>query len=553
MKKEMPGDEKIKLDSLFQAFSTVAEGTYVFLCDMEFDYSRWSKTAVETFGLPDEYMYGAGDIWLEHIHPEDRETYAASINDIFGGKDAGHDIQYRALKSDLEYVVCTCRGVVVRRPDGSPKYFAGSIRNHGEQSYIDTLSGLRNQYGFFEDLQNAIARKHAVNVVMLGIGKFTDINEMFGYHFGNLVLQRFGRYLLEYVGNKGCVYRMDGTKFAVISNRLSIEEMKKNYKFIKEYFQKGITIDGKGIFLYLNAGIIALNQFEIDDQTAYACLNFAYGESKVRTQGEIVEFTDHLTEESRNHLERLHYIRNSIVRDCKGFYLLYQPVIDARTEKMIGAEALIRWRNEIYGMVPPDHFIPVLERDPLFERLGKWILRTAIEDAGKILEKHPDFVMNVNLSYTQLERPDFANMVLEMLEETGYPADHLCLEITERCKLLDMSLLKSVFANLRSKGVKFALDDFGTGFSSLGIAKALTFDTIKIDRSFVYNVEEDEKTKALISRFTEFAASFDAKVCVEGIETAGMRDILQEFSVNSFQGYFYSKPIALEELMIKEF
>ncbi|MBP5281256.1 MAG: GGDEF and EAL domain-containing protein [Lachnospiraceae bacterium] len=553
MEKVMSEEDKRKLDALFQAFSTVAEGTYVFLCDMEYDYSRWSKTAVDTFGLPDEYMSGAGEIWEDHIHPEDREAYRTSIASIFAGRDCGHDIQYRALKKDLEYVVCTCRGVVISDGNGNPKYFGGSIRNHGAQSYIDNLSGLRNQYGFFEDLQNTISRKQAVNVIMLGIGKFTDINEMFGYHFGNLVLQKFGRYLHDFVGNKGCVYRLDGTKFAIISSSLSIDEMKRYYRSIKEHFQRSVMLDGKAFFLYLNAGILALNEFEIDDQTAYACLNFAYGESKVRRQGDIVEFTDHLTEESRDSLERLHYIRNSVVRDCQGFYLLYQPFVDAKTEKMVGAEALIRWKNDIYGMVSPDHFIPVLERDPLFERLGRWILKTALVDAKALLEKHSDFIMNVNLSYTQLEKPDFCNMVMELLQETGYPADHLCLEITERCKLLDMSLLKNVFAKLRSNGVKFALDDFGTGFSSLGIAKELTFDTIKIDRSFVMDIEEDMKTRALISKFTEFASSFDAKVCVEGIETAGMRDILQKFCVTSFQGYFYSKPVALEELMKKEF
>ena len=158
MSNEISTSSKRKLDSLFEAFDIVAEGTYVYLCNMEYDYSRWSKSAVDTFGLPSEYMYGAGDIWEEHIHPDDRESYHKSIDDIFRGADSGHDMQYRARKRNGEYDVCTCRGVVIKDEEGRPVYFGGVIRNHGLQGHIDTLTGLRNQYGFFEDLQNHILK-----------------------------------------------------------------------------------------------------------------------------------------------------------------------------------------------------------------------------------------------------------------------------------------------------------------------------------------------------------------------------------------------------------
>lgn len=552
MNNMIPEDRKKALDALFEAFSIVAEGTYVYLCDMDYDYSRWSKTAVDSFGLPAEYMYGAGDIWEEHIHPEDRDAYHASIDDIFSGKDGGHDMQYRARRVSGEYDVCTCRGVVIKDPqDDHPRYFGGAIRNHGVHGNIDVLTGLRNQYGFFEDMKNYIIKNSEINMCMLGISRFTEVNEMYGYNFGNLVLQKFGRYLLDYVGNKGSVYRMDGTKFAVISATQTTEEMAANYDKMREHYRQGLEIDGKFLILDLNAGLLRLDNFDVDDETAYACLNFAYGESKIRRQGDLVEFYNDLNENNKNRLEKLQVIRNSVVRDFGGFYLLYQPVLDAQTERLIGAEALIRWKNDEYGMVPPDLFIPILERDPLFPVLGRWILKTALKDAKKILTYHPDFVMNVNLSYSQLEKPDFVDMVLEVLEETEYPAEHLCLEVTERCRLLDMDLLKNILVNLRARGIKFALDDFGTGFSSVGILKDLVFDTIKIDRSFVMKVEEDQKEQELVGHFTAVAATFGAKICVEGIETAGMRDILQKYRVTSFQGYFYSKPILLDEFLNK--
>lgn len=553
MRVGIPEDTKKQLDSLFEILSIVAEGTYVYLCDLDYDYSRWSKAAVETFDLPSEYMYNAGEIWEEHIHPEDREAYHASVEEIFSGKVTQHDMQYRAQKADWDYVVCTCRGVVIKDPKGRPKYFGGVIRNQGVSANVDALTGLRNLYGFFEDVENNIERACPAILSMVGISSFTEVNEMYGYHFGNLVLQKFGRYLREQVGNKGCVYRMDGTKFGIISSSSDIESMKRGYRDFREYFQKGVKVDGKFLSMHLNAGILKLDNFEIDDQTAYSCLNFAYGESKIRRQGDIVEFKNQLTGENQSNLERIHVIRNSIVQDFHGFYLLYQPVVHAQTEQLVGAEALIRWKNDDYGAVAPDLFIPVLERDALFPKLGKWILRTALRGAKQILEKKPGFIININLSYSQLEKPDFADMVIGILEEEEFPPGNLCLEITERCKLLDLSLLKSVIACLRAKGVRFALDDFGTGFSSLGIAKTLPFDTIKIDRSFVMDIEVNERDRELIARFTDFAASFGAGICVEGIETTGMRDILQNYSVSSFQGYYYSKPVTLEELLNSRF
>ena len=553
MDKPIPEDVRKKVDSLFEAFSIVAEGTYVYLCDMEYDYSRWSKTAVEAFGLPAEYMNGAGAIWEEHIHPEDRESYAKSIAAIFSGKDQGHDMQYRARRINGDYVVCTCRGVVIKDEFGIPKYFAGAIRNHGLHGDIDQLTGLRNQYGFFEDLKSYIGRNQEINICMIGIGKFTEINEMYGYHFGNLVLQKFGRSLWKEVGNYGCVYRLDGTKFAVISAVKTVSEMTREYNLMRQYNRNGILVDGRFLIPNLNGALLHLDNFEVDDQVVYSCLNFAYGESKFHRQGELVQFYNDLTSDGRDKLEKLQMIRNSVAKDFHGFYLVYQPVVDAKNERLIGAEALLRWKDEKYGIVPPDQFIPILEIDPLFIPLGRWILKTAMEDAKKVIGLCPDFVINVNLSYTQLEKPDFMDMVFELLEETDFPPRNLCLEITERCKLLDISLLKNILVHLQAKGIRFALDDFGTGFSSLGIAKALHFDTIKIDRSFVMDIEKDEQERELMGHFTAFASTFGAKVCVEGIETTGMRDILQNYSVASFQGYYYSKPIIFSDFLESRF
>ncbi len=542
-------DRRAMLDSLYKAFEVVSEGTYLYLCDMKYDYSRWSRSAVDTYGLPSEYMYGAGDIWENRIHPEDRAAYHKGIDEVFSGNASAHDMQYRAKRVTGEYDVCTCRGIVIRDPFGEPDYFVGNIRNHGMQSHVDTLTGLRNQYGFFEDLDICIKRKAEISVMLFGIAKFSEINEMYGYNFGNRVLQLYARKAFEMTGNGGHTYRIDGSNIAVISNTLSVSELHEQYNRFRSFLHEGFVVDGKSILLDLHCGALRVNEFNIDSQTVYACLNYANSESKIKQQGDMVEFQNDLNEENHQRLEKLHAIRASIMHGHRGFYLLHQPVVDAQTEELIGAEALLRWKDDRYGMVPPDQFIPILESDPLFPELGEWIIWESVFAAKQILALNPNFVINVNLSYTQLEKPDFVDMVLRILSDLEFPPEHLCLEVTERCRLLDMKLLKNVLSSLKSRGVLIALDDFGTGFSSVSILKEIPFNIIKIDRSFVKAIEENDIDRKIVRNIADLASIFDAKVCVEGIETEGMRDILMSYRVGSFQGYYYAKPLLIEEFL----
>ena len=280
-------------------------------------------------------------------------------------------------------------------------------------------------------------------------------------------------------------------------------------------------------------------------------MRFAYYESKNSHMGEFFMLKNNVYDDKRFAIERINEIRNSIVDDFKGFFLCYQPIVDAGTERVVGAEALIRWKNEEYGIVPPVQFVDVLEQDNLFPELGKWILKTALTDSKKFLDRYPAFVVNVNLSYTQIEKSDFVDMVLSMLKDDGFPPENLCLEITERCHLLDVKLLKEVFTELRSHGIKVALDDFGTGFSSLGILRELPVTTVKIDRGFVMNVEKSASDQKTVRFISELADSFDATVCAEGIETSEMREFLLRFKIRSLQGFFYSKPLPLNEFIEK--
>jgi EAL domain-containing protein (putative c-di-GMP-specific phosphodiesterase class I) len=387
-------------------------------------------------------------------------------------------------------------------------------------------------------------------VVMLGTSHFSKFNDMHGYEFGNFLLQHAARYILDMVSDMGELYRLDGIKLALVTTH-SIDEIKEFYSKLKSVVQANFRLDGRLIDLPVNGGAVSVSSFNIDSDTVFSCLTHAYEESKYDYAGEFRVFENGISEKMQEKLKLMNKIRNCVTMGCRGFMLYYQPIVDAKTEELKGAEALIRWRDADGSMVSPNDFIPLLENDSQFPVLGEWILREAMRQGKKLLELYPDFVISVNLSYAQLQKIDFVNVVERAMDDMNYPAKNLCLEITERCRLVDMNRLRNITMQLRQSGIRFAIDDFGTGFSSLNVIQELGCDTVKVDRNFVKNVEEDPREEKLVSVITDLSDIYGASTCVEGIETEGMRDILRKYPVSSFQGYLYSKPLPFYDFMKK--
>ena len=543
--------DRRKVDELFKIYDLVSEGADVYVTDMRYDFSRWSKTAVEYYGLPDEYMIGVGELCASHIHPADREEYIKDIEELFAGKKDVHDIQYRAKNSKGEYDVCTCRGTIMKDEEGNARYFVGVIRNQSIGSFIDKLTGLKNQRAFFRDVQLRIDEEKEFNVMLLGTSHFSKFNDMYGYDFGNMLLQHAARWIEQQTKDFGTLYRLDGIKLAIIATDKTMDDVQKLYEKFRDVLRATFRLDGKIIDLPINGGAVNVDVFDVDCDIVFSCLNSAYEDSKYESGGDLKIFEKGLSTNKREKLHLLNKVRNSVTMGCRGFMLYYQPIVDAQTEMIKGAEALIRWRDVDGTVVPPNEFIPILENDSQFPVLGEWILREAMRQAKDYLGCYPDFVLSVNLSYAQIQKADFVDVVLKLLEDMEYPAKNLCLEITERCRLIDMRRLRSVTEKLRAKGVKIAVDDFGTGFSSLNLLQELECDTVKVDRSFVKNIESDNREERLVSVITDLADIFGASTCVEGIETEAMRDIIRRYPVASFQGYLYSKPLPFFDFMKK--
>ena len=546
MEYEMEPSRKEYLDELFRAFEIVAEGAYVYLCDLAYDYSRWSAEAITYFGLPGEYMVGCGKIWEAHILPEDRENYSQSIDAIFSGQVGWHDMQYRARNRDGQYVVCTCRGTVIHSSDGRPLYFAGSIRNNGLVNSVDPLTGLQNQYGLFQHLDALYSKQARANIMMIGIKRFSTVNEMWGYDFGNIVIHKLVQELKQIFCNEGVLYRADGVRFVLLTRSLTMEQLAGRYETVRQHICERLEIDGYHPNLQVCGSALEIDTFDVNPQSMFSCLGYAYNLSRERGNGALQIFRNEIDETRTNLMTLINTIRRSIEHDCQGFLLYYQPIMDANTHTLSGCEALLRWRSPEYGLVPPNRFIPIIENDPAFVKLGEWILRRAMEDTKPFLTSCPAFELNVNIAYEQLKQPSFVEMVKRNLTAAAYPPENLCLEITERCRLLDISRLGAIISELRDLGVRFAIDDFGTGYSSMDILNQLKFDVVKIDKVFVDNIAKGGKAVRLIGVMNELAEICGSQVCAEGVETQEQCEIVRQCGVDTIQGYYFSKPVPVD-------
>lgn len=475
--------------------------------------------------------------------------YQKEVDAVHSGKKDAFNLTYRVRDEDGVFVSCTGHGRIIKGVDGSPDIFAGSILNHGISDSVDSVTNLWNMKMLGSCLNDYIFRYESAAVLIIGITKYGHINDTYGYELGNEVLKNYGDELLKLVTGDLHVFRMDGTKFAFIKPYAEPDELSELYLKVKKVAEAGVKLGDGMVQLRLAGGAVTAKNYS---GTPYNLLNsatYALSISKHEKHGDLVFFDSTIIHDNMKNMEQIAEIHKSVMDGCKGFFLCYQPIVSATDGRIVGAEALIRWKNEKYGLVPPDSFIPWLEEDPCIYILGNWIIETALVAAKRFKKFIPDFFINVNIAATQLENTAFRTDVLNMVERLDFPKEDLWIELTERCKDLDHDFLKREISFFKEHGIQIALDDYGTGSASLSLALELPVGEIKIDRSFTKDVMEDELKQAIVESILVFTGRIRMRSCIEGIETHEMAEFLKQFGPMYYQGYAYSKPVEEEAFM----
>lgn len=540
------------LEQLFDVFSECIEGRYLFIEYIPEGISRWSKEAVDHFGLPATHLRDGARIWGEHIVEHERSSYLEQILDLESGESTSLDYITRVRNAEGMYQTVGCKARLINDYDGRPLFFVGSIMDYEKLDTIDPVTGLFSRNNLITSIEHYLKEKKPFVVSAVGIRNFFDFNSSYGFEEGNNVLKKVADWLSEKKKN-GVFFRTEGTKFAYIVEESghTSGELHELFDELKDFLKNEIYVNGIHAELNLCGGAMHVTDMDLDASSVYNSVQYALSQAKAENRMELLVYNEEMQSKSRAHLNSLNKIRNDALSDCKRFFLVYQPIVKAEDESVIGMEALIRYMDEDGNIVPPNSFIPWLEKDMAFYDLGKFILRSAMEDAKKIIEKKPDFIVNVNLAYPQLQRVDFKADLKRIIDEEGYSTKNLKLELTERCRLIDIDSLRNDMIYFKSSGIQTALDDFGTGYSALGLLINLPVDQIKIDRSFVADIENDVQRQCLLEAITDCASKLGVYCCIEGIETEEMKEYLRKnYKVTSFQGYYYSKPLKIEDFII---
>ena len=538
------------LDDLFDAYTILGKGAYVSLYDAVGQMTRYSPAYVELFGLKGEYVEHGNDNWSEFVHPEDRARYESVMAKLMTGALRYYDLHYRVRLKDGSYSLMRFMGSVLRDKDGAPEIIGGITINEGLMENTDSLTILRNQYGFFQDLTAVMELQKKCTILMVGIARLSEINEIHGYNYGNRILQQIAWFLQENIGQYGTIYRLEGAKFAFITEQLTPEEVAERYEKIRQSLLNGLQVDNTRQNLVASGGMISIAGKSVDERTVYASLGYTCRESRIHKNGRLVNFDGNLEDDEHESLEVIDEIRNSILLDCAGFSLKYQAIVDAHSEEIIGVKAIVDWHSDRYGGVASEEYLPVLERDFVFEELGYWILRRAMLDGKKLLEKNPKLLVSVSIMQVQLEDEFFIDELQKIANQTGFPLDNLCFELSRGCRLLNANFLRNIVAVLRSRWIKITIDDFGSGLASIDFLRELSPDYIKFDKRYSHEFNQYEN-RQIVRCLSELANALSTKVLIEGVDSQHIRDELKNFPVDNLQGDFYTPALSLEEILEK--
>ena len=517
---------------------------YIFICNMKDNIFKYTPSMVEEFDFPSEILTNAAAVFGTKIHPDDRYEFLNSNQLIADGRTDSHIVEYRALNKNNEYVWLRCHGHVEYDQDGEPSLFAGFITNLGKKNYRDNLTGLFNQFEL-EKRINETAGPFAL--MILNINDFKSINQLFNRDFGDNVLRIIGQNLQTLLHKDATVFKLESDEFGIMFKNIDIHSIQHIYQQIEKYSQDAHSYEDKHFTIQFNAGCVLSPK----DGNTYLELRknceIALQYSRLQAQPHLILFHSHLSEEKTYSLQLINALKQDILNDFENFSLVFQPKFKSHSHKLIGFEALCRWKNPYFQNIGPDTFIPILENSGDIIPLGKWIFNQSLLQLKEWILYNSSIMMSINVSHVQLMENNFVLFIEQTLHKYHIPAQQVIIELTETAIAQSAYLVIQRIKELRALGVQIAMDDFGKGYSSLSLLKDEPLDIIKIDRSFVKDIKKDTFNATFMKSMIELCHQIQLKVVVEGIETKGELEIIETFNPDYIQGYYTGKPMQTDD------
>jgi len=517
---------------------------------------RWKSM----LGYREEEIGNDIDEWFSRVHRDDSVALHKALEGHLGGQDPHFQHEHRIRCKDGASVWVLARGLAVRDAAGKSTRLAGSLtdisatKRAQEQllhdALYDALTQLPNRTLFLDHLglsmDQARRRKNSVVAVLfMDLDRFKNINDSLGHSVGDELLVELARRLTHFLRPGDTVARLGGDEFAVLLNDVhGAGDATRVAERIQELIREKMVIGGREVFTCASIGVALSSPGYKRPEEILRDADTAMYRAKAAGRGcyQVFDQTMHRNAVALLKLET--ELRRAV--ELKQFVMHYQPIVSLEKGRIVGFEGLVRWRHPERGLVSPERFIAVAEETGLIVPLGWWVMRQACRHAREwqqLLPSQPPLYVSVNVSGKAVMQPDMFDRVTAILEETGLPPTSLRLEITENVIMDHGDIALGKLAQFHDLGVQFSVDDFGTGYSSLSYLQRFSYDTLKIDRSFISGMESKGDASAIVQTIVALAKMLKINVVAEGVETSMQFKRLREIGCSHAQGFWFSRPV----------
>jgi diguanylate cyclase (GGDEF)-like protein/PAS domain S-box-containing protein len=519
---------------------------------------RW----IDMLGYAENEIEDSSGEWFSRVHIEDLPLLQSAIKDHLEGVLPLLECEYRMQHRDGRYLWMITRGLAIRDDNNVAYRMAGSQteitkRKLAEEqlkhdALFDSLTELPNWNLLLDRMNHAIKGKirQAENifaVLFLDVDRFKVINDSLGHEVGNQLLKELARKLEVCLRPEDTVARLGGDEFGILLENISdINEPIQIINRIRDSTSGAFHILGHELFITLSIGVVINTGDYLRAQDLIRDADTAMHRAKAqgRNRYEIFDKTMHAN--IMGYLKTEGELRKAL--DKNEFILYYQPIVSAKSGKIQGAEALLRWRMESGEIIPPGKFIPLAEETGLILQIGEWVLYEACNEIKKWSKNGiTDIGMSVNISGNQFAQKNFLEIIDKVISESGINPGILQVEMTESVVMRNIDHATMVLNELKNRGIKIAIDDFGTGYSSLSYLKQFPVHKLKIDKSFITNMVSNSSDAALVKAIIAMSESLYMKTIAEGVETLEQLQMLRKNQCSEIQGYYFSKPVTSEE------
>lgn len=547
---------------------------YLYVFDLQKDCYKISKHATERFLLPGDNFDDAAKAHHTFVYSEDQSRLDDEFRRIMSGEIFFHNMHYRWLDRAGKPVWINCRGRVLNDADGKPHFLVGCINEIGQKQKADNVSGLLGESSlsaYVEQFEDGLPDGFFLRI---GIDDFRDINGDFGMEYGDYILKSTADCIAENIKPSQRLYRILADEFMVVDfSGGDMEAATELYKNIRKSLDTFIEENGYKSVFTISAGAVdtakTSGTYENIMKLSEYALNTAKDQGKNRCYIYMQEDYDVFLRKKQI-TRQLHHAVN---HGFEGFETYYQPIVDTKTRRLVGAEALMRFsmpercedgetKKEAvcvgedghdadekvhWERISPVEFIPLLEETGLIIPAGKWMLHQAISTCSRWQKYIPNFRININLSYVQVMKSRVLTEILTALRLYGLEPSAVGIELTESGYLDTNTHFQKLWDGLKKNGVLVILDDFGTGYSNLHCLGDLRPNYIKIDRSFTLKALNNQYEHDLMTQIITMTHKLDLTICVEGIETEDEFAKISELDPDYIQGFLFGKPQPAEE------